>query len=51
MAHSAINIVPNELPLEFVDIRNAMDVPNEALFQSKVMNFNQFTQQILLPSV
>ena len=34
MAHSVINIVQNELPLEFEDIRNAMDVPNEVLFQS-----------------
>ena len=34
MAHSVINIVLNELPLEFEDTRDAMDVPNEALFHS-----------------
>ena len=34
MAHSVINIVSNELMLEFEDTRDAMDVPNEDLFQS-----------------
>ena len=34
MAHSVINIVSNELLLEFEDTRDAMDVPDEALFQN-----------------
>ena len=34
MAHSVVNIVSNELPLEFEDIKDAMVVPDEALFQS-----------------
>ena len=33
-ADSVINIVPNELPLEFDVTRDDMDVPNEELFQS-----------------
>ena len=34
MTHSVINVVPNELLLEFEDTRDAMDVPNEVLFQN-----------------
>ena len=39
MAHSVINNVQNELPLEFEDTKDAMDVPNKKLFQSVSNNF------------